>query len=261
MGDRPILFSGRMVRALLDERKSQTRRLLNPQPYSPESIVSYDKISGKWMSCEPSPATGGTRQMDPWRPIRIKTGDRLYVREAWRVARDYDGHSPAKSHKGKPVLPDFAVIAYEADPLRDGVGKLRQAMHMPRWASRLTLTVSDVHVERLQDISEEDAVAEGCFKGKASGRVFASEAAMHLGGVEWANARDWYADLWDSINSEDTWDANPWVVAYTFTVERRNIDAPVPTTCDTCNGSGKEARHQICRDCDEAPTNVAKGGA
>ncbi|MBW8445215.1 MAG: hypothetical protein K0M49_06270, partial [Arenimonas sp.] len=59
--------------------------------------------------------------------------------------------------------------------------------------------------------------------GKASGRVFANEAVMHLGGDEWANARDWYADLWEAINGPGAWEANPWVAAYSFEVHRGNI--------------------------------------
>ena len=88
---------------------------------------------------------------------------------------------------------------------------------MPRWASRLTLTVTDVRVQRLQDISEADAVAEGC------------DAVLALtikrpNGAHPGNPRECYCDLWNSLHGHGAWDANPWVVAVTFTVQRGNID-------------------------------------
>jgi hypothetical protein len=97
---------------------------------------------------------------------------------------------------------------------------------MPRWASRLTLTVTDVRVQRLHDISEADAEAEGIERLK-SGRGFydptASKAAVRFG--EWTStARQGFSRLWESIHGPSAWDANPWVVALTFTVEKRNID-------------------------------------
>lgn len=185
-------------------------------------------------------------------PLKAAVGDRLWVREGWWIATRYTyGTTPGGCEIPPPPLAhrksDPVHYAADGDPknhgnrhygpdgLRQGSGAFaapdpyavwlkKPSIHMPRWASRTTLQVTDVRVERLQDISEADAVAEGCFKGKASGRVFASAGAMHIGGDEWANARDWYADLWNSINGEGSWDANPWVVAYTFTVQHGNID-------------------------------------
>ena len=86
----------------------------------------------------------------------------------------------------------------------------RSSIHMPRWASRLTLLVTDVRVQRLQEISRGDAMSEGCtFPNMAKGD----------------DPRQWYAELWEQINGRGSWDANPWVVALTFAVQRRNIDA------------------------------------
>lgn len=199
MTNRPILFSAPMIRALLAGRKKQTRRVL---------------------------ANGETGE-PPTKSPRFAVGDRLYVRELWRTGLAYDDLPPAQMGGDEPIRyeVDGNVEAYGGVPER-GWGRLRQGMHMPRWASRLTLTVTDVRVQRLQDISESDAVAEGCFKGKASGRVFESEASMHLGGEQWCNAREWYADLWDRLNADRgfEWDADPWIVAVSFTVQRRNID-------------------------------------
>lgn len=210
MTDRPILFSAPMVRALLDGTKTQTRRALKPLP---NRTIFFDL---------------GKAGLNQFQSPRIAVGDRLYVREHWRAAADYDGHSPAKSHKGKPVLPNFAMIAYEADtPLPDGVGKHRQGMHLPRWASRITLTVTDVRVERLQDISEADAVAEGiefCPIEKGGLGGWQCYAPEPKGQDEWMSPYHSYRTLWDRINGPGSWDANPWVAAYTFTVHHHNID-------------------------------------
>src|SRR5262249_50729821 len=97
-------------------------------------------------------------------------------------------------------------------------------IHMPRWVSRLTLELTDVRIERLQEISEADAQAEGCVVGKWSGKTYDSIAGLRLGGVEWGNAKDWYADLWESINGPGSWDTNPWVWVLTFKVHHMNID-------------------------------------
>jgi hypothetical protein len=190
MTDRPIIFSAPMIRALLAGRKTQTRRILKPQPYSSESVVSVDPDQCCWMSCEPSPITGGVRQMDPWRPLPYTPGDRLYVREAAHI--------------------DGTFVNYRADHSGDPTGLgWRPSIHMPRWASRLTLIVTDVRVQRLNDIIRGDAMAEGCpFANMADG----------------PDPRDWYADLWNSLHGAGAWDANPWVVAISFTVQRGNID-------------------------------------
>jgi hypothetical protein len=211
MSDKPILFSGPMVRALLNGSKTQTRRVIEPtdKPMAPGQILLMT-----------GPRFGGTAYR--FAP-RYRVGDRLYVREHWRTFISLDGVAPRELWA--PGCGKGAGILYIADNRgmsltaagerfsgdREGdisaFGKHRQAMHMPRWASRLTLTVTDVRVERLQDCSEADAFAEG---------VSASEY--------WP-ATMAYRDLWDSINGLGAWDENPWVAAYTFTVERGNIDA------------------------------------
>lgn len=215
MADLPISFSAPMVRALLDGNKTQTRRALRPQPRGHVWRYGWEHDKGATWSDD-----AGHHK------LRIWAGNRLYVREHWRTEKAYDDLSPSEMGGEEPVryLADNLLQTWGFPTAHFEAGRHRQAMHMPRWASRLTLTVTDVRVERLQAISEADAVAEGCFKGKASGRVFANEAAMHLGGDEWANARDWYADTWEVINGSGSWDANPWVAAYTFTVHRGNID-------------------------------------
>jgi len=170
--DRPIIFSAPMIRALLDGRKTQTRRVLKPHG-------------------------------DTFSAPSYRRGDRLYVREAAHI----DGTS----------------VNYRADHPGDSAGLgWRPSIHMPRWASRLTLTVTDVRVQQLQEISADDAVAEGChFK-----RWITGEYPFFDQGVEADNRQlvRMYRDLWNSLHGTGAWDANPWVVAISFTVQRGNID-------------------------------------
>lgn len=188
MTDRPIIFSAPMVRALLEGRKSQTRRVLK-DGHTPTGLPA--KL----------------------RPFAL--GDRLWVREAWRSHRNNDCLSPrALTGKGR--------VWYEAD--RDNCdqhGKLRPSLYMPRWASRLTLLVADVRVQRLQDISEADAVAEGL--QLRLDWLWQYRGADHL---PWRSEfpRDAYRDLWNSLHGPDAWDQNPWVCALTFDAVRANIE-------------------------------------
>lgn len=212
MTDRPILFSGPMIRALLEGRKTQTRRVIKPQPrltphHEPVRVEKRGERGWVWMVHTDRPtyqfATGDWKA-----PYAV--GDRLWVREGF-----FGGH------------PGCANITYRADQIHAMVAvPWKPSIFMPRAKSRLTLIVTDVRVQRLREISEADAVAEGCFKGKATGRVFENLASMHLGGDEWASARNWYADLWDSLNAKRGygWEQNPWVVALTFEVIKKNID-------------------------------------
>lgn len=214
----PIIFSAAMVNALLAGRKTQTRRLM---PHQETLKVAY------------SPIVSGIRifnyagEEEISRPP-VKVGDRLYVREHWRTADAYDDLSPSQMGGEEPVI-YLADDTLETWGWRNDFvpGRFRQAMHMPRWASRLTLTVTDVRVQRLQDISEADAWAEGCKPGELNdrGEPFpAEEPHPKCGWVGWDCARDWYADLWNSLHGPDAWEANPWVAAYSFAVQHGNID-------------------------------------
>ena len=209
MTDRPILFSAPMIRALLDGRKTQTRRIIKPQPYPLEGRPGYWNASG---------AVGGRICVSDRALLDIhrkpKPGDRLYVREHWRTSGSLDSIAPRE-------LPRTAAVLFNADGDRPvWAGKHRQAMHMPRWASRLTLIVTDVRVERLTGISDDDAKAEGVLPAPNNPGWWLSQTDGEL----CPTARDAYADLWNAINGEGAWQANPWVAAYTFTVERGNID-------------------------------------
>jgi hypothetical protein len=201
--DRPIIFSAPMIRALLDGRKTQTRRVLKPSRkitrlgYT-DPLLRLDVLHGALWWWDGIHECVGASQAYPY-----ATGDRLWVREAFR----YDAYPPLSwSHW---------PVHYEADGNRDtreGMGadsRLRSPIHMPRWASRLTLIVTDVRVQRLQEIDRGDAMDEGCpFPNMAHGK----------------DPRHWFNYLWNSLHGPDAWDANPWVVALTFTVHRCNID-------------------------------------
>ena len=198
MTDRPIIFSALMVRALLDGRKTQTRRVLG-------------KTRGRVNIFNAEIAWADSYVMDPgnaeWRAryTPYAPGDRLYVREAIDKASDRDGV--------------FYRADYEAQH-GDATGLgWRPSIHMPRWASRLTLTVTEVRVQRLQEISAGDSIAEGveCETCTAMG-----QSACHGRGC--FASIDAYRTLWNSLHGPDAWATNPWVVAVSFTVQRGNID-------------------------------------
>ncbi|WP_457663959.1 hypothetical protein [Sinorhizobium medicae] len=232
MADRPILFSAPMVRALLDGRKTQTRRLCKDQPPAGVTII---RKTIRPFGGEPYHAFERRTKFGNFGgevPVKISRGDRLWVREHWCTEHHYDDLSPSEMGGEEPIKfkADGALMTH-GFPAMQRDGRHRQAMHMPRWASRLTLIVSDVRVERLQDISESDTRAEGVeplhqgwfpygittfMTTISNGREVPAQYA------ETASAS--YRMLWDSINGRGAWEANPWVAAYTFTVIKDNID-------------------------------------
>lgn len=188
MTDKPIIFSAPMVRALLDGRKTQTRRVLK----KPAAMDALAVFGSKFLTLP------GNIDLIGYAP-----GDRLYVREAFSYeALDVDRNG-------------FMPPWYWADgnPSSGNFTRPKPSIHMPRWASRITLTVTEVRVQRLQEISNDDAKAEGVL----------GECAFHVGND--ATYRAPFRELWNSLHGHDAWDANPWVVAVSFTVDRRNIDA------------------------------------
>lgn len=208
MRERPILFSGPMVRALLAGRKTQTRRVVKG-----EALRWLDEAG-----FEPAFVADPANSLCPYGVA----GDRLWVKETHAIVpRTAYAMSDGVQQTLKPGG-DHDAAVYAAGWERSKPGRWRPSIHMPRWASRLTLEITEVRVERLQDISEADAIAEGPgFVGKVTGEVCESVASHRLGGgPRWKNARDWYADLWNHINGPDSWDANPWVWAVSFNVLR-----------------------------------------
>lgn len=228
MGDRPILFSTPMVQALLAGRKTQTRRVLNPQPIDGARFAGSDR-DGQWLF------TKGCHYGKVRPPFAV--GDRLYVREEYYQRGHWWEDATDLTAKGKPK---WKFAAYDHDITFDAPAKFLKARSrsnpaeiyrykrlgrfMPRRYSRLTLAVTDVRVERLQDCSEADAIAEGI---EQYGRFFG------LPDTDWdaaeLSAVGAYHRLWNSINGPGAWDANPWVVAVSFDVHRVNIDQmPTP---------------------------------
>ena len=204
MSDRPIIMSATSMRGLLAEppRKFQTRRVFDPQPYPLEGRPGYWNASG---------CVGGRIVISDNELLRLHrrplVGDRLWTREAWRVAAAFNNVKPRD-------LPHGIAIQFNEMSDRTGYiyepGRLRAAMHLPRWASRVTLTVSAVRVERLQDISEADARAEGierdgnCWKrGKIHGdqNLVTITAFAHVA----------YRSLWESLHGPGSWAKNPFV--------------------------------------------------
>lgn len=214
MSDKGIIFSAPMVRALLSGTKTQTRRLLKLPTTAPSGgpIYEHPKMGG-WEATThggggcftigkngeriPAPKLVGIWHQTCGICIVVpqQPGDRIYVREAHNL--DWGDQVLYRAGSGSAV-----DAGYSKEP------KWRPSIHMPRWASRLTLLVTDVRVQRLQDISEADAKAEGV--EMVAGR----------------NYRDGFAILWNSLHTKPgtTWSDNPWVVAVTFDVEHRNID-------------------------------------
>ena len=225
MKERPILFSGEMVRAILEGRKTQTRRIIKPQPtndtcfawFAPDVIPECNRAEeGLW-----SEAPKDFIQPSPYgRP-----GDRLWVcrpdpAEGWRDGIEF--RADELDLEDGDVLPLYqpeAPVDFYADYSKSG---WRPSIHMPRWASRLTLEVTEVRVERLQDISLEDIGSEGVtlppeFVGMAGGYPIEHPDA---------DKDPWYfwAELWDSINADRGfgWDSNPWVWAVSFELMEEN---------------------------------------
>ena len=201
MPDRPILFSAPMVRALLDGRKHQTRRVLKPQPIWDNGAIGIEDKAGRWVFCSNSDASFAeglprSRFKMPYAP-----GDRLWVKEGCGWLSRY----------GYRYRADDADMT---DYIASGMLRWRSPIHMPRRASRLTLTVTEVRVQRLQEISGADAMAEGV------------QIPAHIpqDGADMDFARREFRTLWNSLHGPEAWDANPWVVALTFTVRKGNID-------------------------------------
>jgi hypothetical protein len=210
--ERPILFSAPMVRAIIEGRKTQTRRLVKPPA----------KWATRYPVCDPSGMAGdhevwwwdgeydrvGVSQTCPYGV----PGDLLWVREAWtKVPATAYRMSEGVQQTVNPSDCDEAAI-YAAGWDRS-IPKWRPSIHMPRWASRITLRITDVRVERLNDISGADAKAEGI--------TGMDEAFWGLGAAA-------YRGVWERINGPGSWDANPWVWVVAFEVVTPSSLTPAP---------------------------------
>lgn len=249
MTDSPILFSAPMVRALLDGRKFQTRRIIKHQP--PANVTSAGVISRStegqtdewtWLSGDP-------RDCDTWGVEGdFKTGfrpdDRLWVKEAWRFINmttepsgrhylcvGYEADGPDLPNRPMIEVPQEVIDKIHARKRDIWLCREQRARFMFRVLSRLTLLVDDVKVERLQDISEADAIAEGieriddprgtCWK---SYETYADGSPHPHAAVPNRSPVTSFRELWNSLHGANAWDANPWLVVPTFRVVRGNID-------------------------------------
>ena len=195
MKERPILFSSEMVQAILESRKSQTRRVIKPQP--PEGVWFYRTIQNhiEWISIDIM--TGSINdETDIYKCPYGQPGDKLWVREMWHKHSDDDEFCAGKIH-------------YRATEICVGT-KWHPSIFMPRWASRITLEITNIRVERVQDISEADAIAEG------------TAPSIVGADLDYLRYRAGYQTVWDSINAKRGygWDVNPWV----WVVEFKRID-------------------------------------
>ena len=191
--DRPILFSAPMVRALLAGTKTQTRRVVKPR-------------KDRDMGCELAPSElAGEVNGGEFRNAYCAPGDRLWVRETWRDAGNAWHYAADGMLLPKQRDRDLQAFLAARAPLTWESYTWKPSIHMPRAASRITLEVTGVRVERLQDISEADAQAEGC-------------EPMHLDdlGQTWRTYKRGYQALWEQINGPGSWDANPWVWCVEF---------------------------------------------
>jgi hypothetical protein len=238
--DIPIIFSPPMVQAELDDLKTMSRRLAWRDPvgiYQEKDAAKCRRLGWKVSG----PDDTGYRigwPPSPWQ--KVKVGDRLWVREEWRVSATFDAKKPADlpARSMSVMFKAGGSIANQgaghwapdrtwppAGTFPAWAGRRRASMHMPRWASRLTLIVTATKIERLQSISDDDCFAEGLVpfgERDPDGRIFKNPIRPNEGGLGvWA-----FGELWKHLHGEESWNANPEVVALSFTVIKTNIDAP-----------------------------------
>lgn len=202
MTERPILFSAPMVRAILDGTKTQTRRIA-------KGVVTVHAVTGEPLAKLDS---AGPRVPCPYG----QPGDRLWVRETHAIVpRTAYAHSEGvqQTLRQDDHYEHDAAIYREGWTRSNGGFSWRPSIHMPRWASRITLEVTSVRVERLQDISEADARAEGIDYDPGEGGVF---HVSGLAGCCSEAATGSYRKLWEQINGPESWATNPWVWVVEF---------------------------------------------
>lgn len=239
MKERPILFSGAMVRALLDGSKTQTRRVVKVQPdfsiikaeYQDPGLWEFRKRFVMYEADDPRYEHAmyrKTERGDPDLPVYQyrsafgEPGDRLWVRETWssdfannypheRVWYAADNDRRHEIHVSDGVRGIYSPESHEHVPFR-----WRPSIHMPHWASRITLEVTGVCIERLQDISETDALAEG-IRQHDQKNGWVNECTLADGKRHFdASAYGMFQQVWADINGAESWDANPWVWVVEF---------------------------------------------
>ncbi|MDU5517825.1 MAG: hypothetical protein E6078_05755 [Klebsiella pneumoniae] len=214
MKERGMIFNGEMVRAILDGRKTQTRRPIKWKQTRFTEIGEREDGS-KWPWSEDA-----EHACDFWHPCPFgAVGDRIWVRETWQAIHDYcdeNGHVDERRyarsiprHRGNYWHPVYEE-AWGNESREDREFPWRPSIHMPRWASRILLEITDVRVERLNTISEEDAQREGVHTEVWDQTVVAMNQLY----------RSSFRSLWDSIYGEESWKANGWV----WVIEFRRVE-------------------------------------
>lgn len=226
MADKPIIFSGPMVHALLDGHKTQTRRVLKQQPVAHD--VRPNGFFGITNTFSFTLCDSGGANSTMAVPVGYQVGDRLWVRERWSGNHAFRNTPPSRRisfvGEGVPFIRDEIWYWADGSPEYGDWEKPRRSIHMPRWASRLTLTVTDVRVQRVQEISEADAKAEGIGHSYTLLHADNWQDYRHPAGAWLSDPRDSFSTLWGSLHGPEAWDANPWVVCLSFQTHRKNID-------------------------------------
>lgn len=231
--ERPVLFNTEMVRAILDSRKTMTRRVVDDRALQLFDIAAMAGESNFNKESEKP----DMRDMEYLASFckHGKVGDHLYVRESYRFPLSLDESSPKEIGEismdagyHRPWCPTFYEadssrtnnwIGFECPPKIATNGKLRPSIHMPRWASRITLEITDIRLERLQDISESDAIAEGIADQPVNCSHYGRKLAWRdyeVEGITRNNPVDSFKTLWRSINGKESWNVNPWVWVIEF---------------------------------------------
>lgn len=208
-----MIFNGEMVRAILDGRKTQTRRLMAIQPEHSDLGLrrvidsKNGRDNGKYFWAQ-SDALGLKARSKPFACPFGAVGDRIWVRETWAEA----GASAPDLKLYRANYPAHVPTHYENVPPADEI-RWTPSIHMPRWASRLTLEITGVRVDRLSNVSDEDAGKEG----------YPANPAPYGGSMDkWL----WFRQLWDSIYPEQSFKHNPWVWVIEFKVVPNVQDNP-----------------------------------
>lgn len=202
----PMIFNQQMVTALVDGRKTVTRRPLSNQPIKNGSFWDFKWGAGSSLDYLPIVAGHATANAAPF-----KIGDLIWVRETFRQFNSYEcgcSESPCG-------CPNNGTYIYKATG-DDGESKWKPSIHMPRKASRLTLRVTDVRCERVQAITEEQAKREGVYPARPSSLV----APYYIS----------FMDLWESLY--ENWCENPWVWVIEFELIKSNIDKVIANECN-----------------------------
>lgn len=243
--ERPIIFSGEMVKAILDGKKTMTRRVVKSDfinHYKHAHIIrqSTDKKREGKAYFYDTPVGSMVLSSQLANNHYGKVGDRLWVRETWAPVNSCGESALAYKadneiiclSENEEFLDEYGTLNYTdprlakyafadwADDLVNGVeGAWKSPITMPRWASRILLEITDIRVERLNDISEADAVKEGLRILPASGRYVVSPGDQHFGGAS-HDAVEVFSWLWDSLNTKKgyPWSSNPWVWVVEFKV-------------------------------------------